>query len=709
MFAVMLGLLSCALLWLAAPAGAVVTEVSGTSVGLQPRAMGYTAVNEGDPATFANEAGNVVLHGTNDYAIYWAPENDYHHEWITKINRFFQAMGASSGYLGTIFAATAQYRDRSNAPANYKTVFKGSYSDYSKYPAAGCTDPNPLESGAVTCLTDAQLREQLQSFIASHALPKGLGNIYYLMTPPGVTVCVDAAATRCSDFVLSEEEEEKGRFESASYENSFCSYHAAINPDKAPEGDSNTILYAAIPWTAGYAGLRGTGFVPNGGWLSDPTAYIQGASCQDGGLNPEVGEEKLEVPKEMNKEEKEKFAEMSKEEQAGVLKRVALEAPHDEEPNQEGKAESDGYGAGLSDLIANQIAVEQANTVTDPLLNGWKDATGHEATDECRNIFAGTAGPEGGSVEGGVKADEHTEAGTLSNEELDGTRYYINNVFSLSTGECVGGVGLVPRFTSPNPVNSGEVVGFDGMESTVGLVAGKAFGPSGPPTTTYSTYSWNFGDGSPEVKGYAPGSPTCEAPWLSPCAGAIFHSYNYGGKYTVTLTVTDVAGDMSSVSHEVIVNGPPAPGAGAPGTNPGSNPGDATHTIVAPIAAAAILSRSLKNTLRKGLSVRYSVNEQVAGRFEVLVSSTVAHRLHLGGSPASGLPAGTPPEVMIARAVLVTTKAGANTIEIKFSKSVVARLRHSRKLSLLLRLFVRDAASKSPATATVLSAVTLAG
>ena len=39
MFAVLLGLLSCALLWLAAPAGAVVTEVSGTSVGLQPRAI----------------------------------------------------------------------------------------------------------------------------------------------------------------------------------------------------------------------------------------------------------------------------------------------------------------------------------------------------------------------------------------------------------------------------------------------------------------------------------------------------------------------------------------------------------------------------------------------------------------------------------------------------------------------------------------------
>ena len=132
-----------------------------------------------------------------------------HHEWLVKTDHFLQQMGASSGSLETIFSSLAQYRDRSNAPAYDSIVFKGSYHDFTKYPGAGCTDPKPLELGAITCLTDAQLREQLSSFIASHGLPKGMNAIYYLITPPGVTVCLDAAGAHCSDFAVSEAEAEE--------------------------------------------------------------------------------------------------------------------------------------------------------------------------------------------------------------------------------------------------------------------------------------------------------------------------------------------------------------------------------------------------------------------------------------------------------------------------------------------------------------------
>ena len=208
------------------------------------------------------------------------------------------------------------------------------------------------------------------------------------------------------------------------------------------------------------------------------------------------------------------------------------------------------------------------NTVTDPLLNAWQDTKGEEATDLCRNFFASTAGEgEGnvGEIAGSVVANPLTEAGTLSNVTVGPGRYYINNVFSLSGGSCSGGPGLIARFTAPNPVNTGEIIGVDGMESTISLIEGKAFGPTGPPTKTYATFSWNFGDGTPEVKGYAPGAPICEAPWLSPCAASAFHSYQYGGKYNVTLTITDVAGNTGSVTHEVIVNGPAKPEEGSGG------------------------------------------------------------------------------------------------------------------------------------------------
>ena len=49
-----------------------------------------------------------------------------------------------------------------------------------------------------------------------------MNQIYYVLTPPGVTMCLDEGGEegRCSDFAATEE----------SYENSFCSYHGAINP-----------------------------------------------------------------------------------------------------------------------------------------------------------------------------------------------------------------------------------------------------------------------------------------------------------------------------------------------------------------------------------------------------------------------------------------------------------------------------------------------
>ena len=47
--------------------------------------------------------------------------------------------------------------------------------------------------------------------------------------------------------------------------------------------------------------------------------------------------------------------------------------------------------------------------------------------------------------------------------------------------------------------------------------------------------------------------------------------------------------------------------------------------------------------MKKGLVVAYSVNEQVAGRFEVLISKSLAKKLQISGTAATGLPAGRPP------------------------------------------------------------------
>jgi hypothetical protein len=474
---------------------------------------------------------------------------------------------------------------------------------------------------------------------------------------------------------------------------------------------------------------------------------MQAYACQDGGFQPATkpGPEPEEKEKVKTKTpaEEEEFAKEEAPEKRKQLEaeELGLQGPHIQEPNQlPGLRSEDGFfDTGLADLIVNQIAIQEQNIVTDPLLDAWHDTEGKEVTDECRNFFVPKAG-------GSSSASPETLAGTLANQLLVNKMYYVNAAFNLAAVEmdfpgvpCLEGVRLEPKFTSPVPVNSGETVGFDGLESDISLDWADYFPAPAAANATYPVFTWNFGDGSPTVTGFEPAGPganspansPCAAPWVAPCAGSVFHSYKYGGTYTVTLTVTDVAGDTASVTHPITVLGPPPPseapsvpgksessstsssssssGGSTPSTPSASGPSPSPAAVPAPTASAAVASHNLSSTLKKGLVVSYSVNEQVAGHFEVLLSASIAHRLGITGAPATGLPAGSPADLVIAKAILVTTKGGRNTVDIQFSKRTASRLGRLHKVTLLLRLIVRNAASHNPATTTVLTPITLTG
>jgi hypothetical protein len=778
-----------AFMLLAAPAGAVVTKVptgvgvEEVTVGLQPRSTtlhnGAEVLGE-EPKQFANPTGAPVVASNKTYAIYWDPTDNYHGDWQEVIDTFFKNMGAGSGSLASVYSVDAQYTDAANQHAAYASTFQGAYTDTDPYPASGkCVDPHPLEglsypwgeSSAITCVTNAQIETELKLFIADHKLPTGMNTIFYLLTPPGVAVCLDGGGLtgHCSGYHKSfyeegeskVEKEAKENEERASYEKSFCSYHADINPDKAVKGDAKTILYATVPWIAG--GLAD-------GHINDE---VQEYDCQDGGFDPsskpieesekvkkknsteilkgeeehkKKQEEKEVLEKEGNTEAVEALEEAEKEEKEEKLKAEILAGPHQEEPNQVTCPSPDGYcDTGLADLIISQIGAEQQNIVTDPLLNGWQQQTPaapaarNELTDECRNFFAS------GTLGGSVTANNETFAGTLSNQALGEGLYYINDAFNLAALKlpypgipCIAGIRLEPKFTAPNTVNSSEIVGFDGMESDITLNEGTTY-TGASPKTTYATYKWNFGDGSPEVTGFAPGAPTQNSPettpcptWLTPCAASVFHSYQYGGTYEVILTVTDTGGDVASVTEPITVNGPPNPaekgsggsGSGSeggsgttPGTTstatstPGSTPATSTtppaKPIPGPVASQAVVSHSLTSVLKKGLLIGYSVNEQVAGQFQVLLAASIAKRIGLHGAPATDMPPGSEPAIVIGKAILITTKGGRNTVKILFGKKTAAKLRKLRSVTLTIRLVVRNASSHSPLSTTVISTVTL--
>jgi hypothetical protein len=611
-------------LGIAEDAGAV---ISG-NFGIQTRAVPTT---KEEPLQYH---GGPVLHSSDAYTIYWDPTETYRGEWKELINGYMQNVGADRTD-DDVFALNGQYRDSAGTAANIST-YRGSYTDKDAFPTSGC-----VEAAVYACLTDAQIRSELQRVISSGALPGATGpGVYYLLTPPGVVICTDEGGHgNCSNATTS------------SPANGICGYHSVINP-----GVAGQIIYAVQPWTAG-----------NAGFLESSEPLKTHGTTE------------------------------------AVLDCQARKSPLIE-PNQTGAANllSD-YATGLPDVIVNDLSVEQSNVVVDPLLNGWyQTATDAEQGDMCRLNF----GPEPLSP---PTANEYTHAATLSNESINGHPYYVQWAFDstwLTLGRgayCWQGDNLTPHYTAPNPVNVGDVIGFDGTESLITLQAAASGLPADEPYLA-PVYSWNFGDGT-SVSG--------------PTDASVFHAYQYGGEYPAVLTVTDSAGNSASYEQTITVVGPPKPSSSsgsasssastpntsAPAASSGGSdtPPAATPTKV--VATQAVSSHSLSSALKEGIVVRYSVSEQVAGRFEVLLASSTARRIGLRGATATGLAKGTPAQTVIAKAILVTTKGGKSTYKIKFSKATAAKLRKLRKVTLMIRLVVHNA--KSPATTTVLDTVNL--
>lgn len=622
--------IAAALLLTAAPAGAF---ISG-SFGLQRRTA--TAVEEA-PLEYH---GGPVLHSSDAYVVYWDPIGTYRPEWERLIDEYFANVGEASGQLGDVFAVDSQYSDGSGNAAN-KTTFRGSYKDKDPYPTSGCGEP-----ALHACLTDSQIQTELQHLIDSVDPPlPGAGGtpVYYLLTPPGVTVCAEAAnPATCSNSKALEKEVGEAK---SPVKSGVCGYHSAIGL-----GGASPIPYVVQPWIAGDAGQI-ISYRP----LETEKSSADVLACQNN--------EALEEPNQLS-----------------------------------GLDPEGGYVAGLADVIVNDLSIEQQDVVVDPYLNGWyQTATKAEQGDMCQFNF-------GPPPESTPKTEGDTHAASESDETIGAGHYELAWAFDsadVTSGKgftCWSGATLEPDFTAPSPVSSGDIVGFNATESYITLNAEPSGLPADEPFAA-PVYAWNFGDGT-SVSGANDASE--------------FHSYQYGGTYTVTLTVTDSGGNTRTTTGRITVVGPPAPGSpGAGGAGGAATPAGASTAggvaVPAPIAAASIVRQSLRTALRRGLVVSYSVNEQVAGHFEVLLSRAVARRLGIGGAPATGLPAGSPAELVIAKAILVTTKGGHSAVHIQFSKNTAARLARARSVSLMLRLVVRNAATSNPITTTVLSNATLSG
>jgi PKD repeat protein len=130
----------------------------------------------------------------------------------------------------------------------------------------------------------------------------------------------------------------------------------------------------------------------------------------------------------------------------------------------------------------------------------------------------------------------------LYDQSINGDHYYTQTLWSNGDADCEASPGsllypspppaVTASFTAPARAASGNAVSFDGSASTA---------DSGG----FSSATWSFGDG---------GSTFISSGSTGPAS----HTYAHPGTYTVSLTVVDTHGDVSTVSHQLSVGSPPA-------------------------------------------------------------------------------------------------------------------------------------------------------
>jgi hypothetical protein len=220
--------------------------------------------------------GGPVMPANANYAVYWQPAGApaYPSEYEPGIDRYLEDLAHDSGGHENVDSVAAQYNDTAGELSLYSSSFAGAIVDTDPYPASGCT-------AATICLTDKQIRTELTNYVRSHGLPHDLSHEYFLLTPPGVESCFEAASRVCS---------------AGSASPYYCAYHGNI-----PVGEGE-IVYADDPYVTGNAGCD-DGNHPNGpsdGALEGGLSHEHDESLTDpepnnawtdiGGVGGEIGD-----------------------------------------------------------------------------------------------------------------------------------------------------------------------------------------------------------------------------------------------------------------------------------------------------------------------------------------------------------------------------------------------------------------------------------
>jgi len=236
-------------------------------------------------------------------------------------------------------------------------------------------------------------------------------------------------------------------------------------------------------------------------------------------------------------------------------------------------------------------------------------------------------------------------------------------VTTTKTAQVTVDAAPTAAFTvSRNPVTAGSAVGFDasGSSDSVGTITG---------------YRWNFGD---------PGSADNTSTGRTPS-----HLYGTPGTYTVSLTVTNDAGQTTTWNASISVNSvttttTTAPTPPTPPTTPTPTPTPTPKPAPTPLTASlgGAKKQKLAAVVPHGLGLRLTVSQGTTATFQVTLP--VRHSKLAHGKPKANA-------IVLLRTRAQTLRAGTQTVTLKFSRAAARQLSRSGPLVLTVRVTLQSA------------------
>jgi hypothetical protein len=188
--------------------------------------------------------GGPVLHDPTIHLIFWQGqvEEDISKEphvklfpahYVELVERYFEDLAHDSGSETNVFAIDPQYWEeqigRSFKAGEYNLSFDRNtdvtVDTTNTFPQhlSGCSDPTAFSEGP--CLLDSDLQKEVQGVAGTSS--KGLGDLYVVLTPPGVGGCFDNESGECAY-------------------RQYCAYHSDFGGDGMTAGQQT--LYADLPY-----------------------------------------------------------------------------------------------------------------------------------------------------------------------------------------------------------------------------------------------------------------------------------------------------------------------------------------------------------------------------------------------------------------------------------------------------------------------------